>query len=141
VSPVALGDGPLWIEGQPDESVFSLYGAAHVGIFGAVIRETNVSKILKLDCLATDFYRGDAFPTYLIYNPYEEDKIIDYSINGGAVKLFDALTRKIVSDVVSANFELSIPARSARLIVEIPANAKISTANGHTYADGVVIAY
>ncbi|MCH7658559.1 MAG: hypothetical protein IIB05_09620, partial [Bacteroidetes bacterium] len=61
ISPVALGDGPNWVIGQPPVSMFSIYGSAHVGIFGSIIRETNVEQILQLNCLATDFYRSPAF--------------------------------------------------------------------------------
>ena len=53
VSPVALGDGPNWVVSQPELSMFSIYGSGHVGIFGSIIRKTNVYKILQLNCLAT----------------------------------------------------------------------------------------
>ncbi|MGC4021758.1 MAG: hypothetical protein QM734_07350 [Cyclobacteriaceae bacterium] len=54
-SPVALGDGPQWAKGQPEESMFSLYSSAQVGIFGSIVRKTNVEKILQINCNATDF--------------------------------------------------------------------------------------
>ncbi len=56
ISPVAIGDGPKWTSGQPDISMFSLYSSAQVGIFGAIVRKTNIDKILQLNCTATDFY-------------------------------------------------------------------------------------
>ena len=34
VSPVAIGDGPKWIKGNPTESMFSVYSSSPVGIFG-----------------------------------------------------------------------------------------------------------
>ncbi|MDY0076409.1 MAG: hypothetical protein RBR87_03960 [Bacteroidales bacterium] len=140
-TPVAVGDGPLWVEGQPDESVFSVYGSAHAGIFGAIIRETNVPKILKLDCLATDFYRNDAYPTYLIYNPYETEKTIDYQIaTKEAVKLFDVLSKQELK-AEGINNSIQIPALSSRLIVEVPAELKIQKKNGQWLAGDVVIAF
>ncbi len=141
VTPVALGDGPLWAKGQPDESVFSLYGSAHVGIFGAIIRETNIERILRLDCLATDFYRNEAFPTYLIYNPYEEDKTIEYVYEGKAVNLFDVLEGKIVVGNVAGTTSMSIPAKSARLIVEVPADKNLRYENNRVYAGNTVIRF
>src|SRR5690606_3871789 len=66
-SPVALGDGPNWVVSQPEISMFSIYGSAHVGIYGSIIRKTNIEQILQLDCLATDFYRKEAYPTYLYF--------------------------------------------------------------------------
>lgn len=140
-TPVAVGDGPLWVDGQPDESVFSVYGSAHAGIFGAIIHETNVPKILKLDCLATDFYRNDAYPTYLIYNPYETEKTIDYQVKSKeAVKLFDVLSKRELAAIGTTN-DLQIPAQASRLIVEVPANVKIHKKEGRWMAGDVVIAF
>ena len=45
--PLTYGWGP-----QTD---YSIYGAAVTGVFGSIIKTTNVEKILQLDLLATDF--------------------------------------------------------------------------------------
>ncbi|MFI5131621.1 MAG: hypothetical protein ACHQFX_16585, partial [Chitinophagales bacterium] len=59
--PVAQGDGPLWVPGKnPPESQFSVYGSGHAGIFGSIIRATDVPGILQLNLLATDFYHDEA---------------------------------------------------------------------------------
>ncbi len=87
-APVAQGDGPNWVPGKnPDVSQFSVYGSAHVGIFGSIIRKTNVEGILQLNLLATDFYRNDAYPSYLFYNPYGENKTVQMPLEKG--KSFD----------------------------------------------------
>src|SRR5699024_2725223 len=56
VSPVAIGDGPKWIKGNPTESMFSVYSSSPVGILGAIVCQTDVEGILRLDCNVTDFY-------------------------------------------------------------------------------------
>jgi len=43
-------------------------------ILGALIDTTDVPGILKLDLLATDYYHGAAYPSYLIYNPTKQKK-------------------------------------------------------------------
>lgn len=141
VSPVALGDGPLWIEGNPDISQFSIYGSAHVGIFGAIIQKTNVDHILKLDCLATDFYREPAYPTFLIYNPYAEDQEIIYQYEGPEVYLYDIISRTTLAENVTRSQTISIPARQAILVVEIPRQERISRENGIYQAGGIVVSY
>ena len=78
VSPVAIGDGPKWIDGNPTESMFSVYSSSPVGILGAIVDTTNVKGILKLDCNATDFYASRPYPVYLYYNPYDIDEHINY---------------------------------------------------------------
>lgn len=141
-TPVALGDGPLWVEGQPDESMFGIYGSAHVGIFGAIIEKTNVEGILKLDCLATDFYSDYSYPTFLIYNPHSEGKMIKYETKSTApVDLFDIVTKKVILKNIISETEISIPAKTSRLIVEIPTGLGLKTVKGKIVAENTVIAY
>lgn len=141
ISPVALGDGPNWVFEQPSISMFSIYGSAHVGIFGSIIRETNVEQILQLDCLATDFYRNPAFPTYLYYNPYNEDKVIEYFNESESVDLFDAISHRRVATQVTDTGNFILPANQTMLIVVIPALSKLRRIHGKTMLDDIVIAY
>ncbi len=141
VSPVALGDGPLWVEGNPDVSMFSLYGSAHAGIFGAIIEKTNVEKILRLNCLATDFFRGDAYPTYLLYNPYGEEQQVDYVYQGEPVVLYDIISGRILAEEVSGTTTITVPGTGARLITEIPHGIAIQRKDGMVIAGDVVVHY
>ncbi|WP_367771016.1 hypothetical protein AB3G33_14910 [Flavobacterium sp. WC2421] len=141
-APVAIGDGPNWIEGNPDVSQFSVYGSGHVGIAGAIIEKTNVPEILKLNCLATDFYRGDAFPTSLLYNPFGEGKTVTYQTkNKAKVDLYDAITHQVILKNVSMTGEITIPMMASRLIVEIPAGSRINLKDGKYYVNNTVISY
>ncbi|SMO88839.1 hypothetical protein SAMN06265379_11210 [Saccharicrinis carchari] len=140
-SPVALGDGPLWAENNPDVSQFSIYGSAHVGIFGAIVQKTNVDFILKLDCLATDFHRDSAYPTYLIFNPYDKAMEVDYFYQGEPIYLFDVVSHRVLAKNITGKTPLSIPAQSARLIVEIPEGLKLEKQNGAYKAGDVVVSY
>ena len=65
--PLTYGWGP-----QTD---FGIYGSAVSGVFGSIIKTTNVDKILQLDLLATDTYHDTARSTYLYYNPYATTQI------------------------------------------------------------------
>ena len=59
--PLTYGWGP-----QTD---FGVYGSAVSGVFGSIIKTTNVDKILQLDLLATDTYHDPAHSTYLVLQP------------------------------------------------------------------------
>lgn len=123
-SPVALGDGPNWMKAQPVESMFSIYGSAHVGIFGSIIEKTNVEKILKINCQATDFYSEKKYPIYLYYNPYDQEKeIIYHNQNDGEIDLYDILSGKIIADKIQADGTFVIPGGEARLIVVVPSSS------------------
>jgi hypothetical protein len=141
ISPVALGDGPHWVVNQPRVSMFSIYGSAHVGIFGSIISTTNVEQVLRLNCLATDFYGAKAYPTYLYYNPYNEVKNIIYIHSGIPVDLYDVLTGLVIAENVEANTEFNIEKQASRLLVAIPSGSNIEHRNEKVYANGIVIAF
>ncbi len=132
-SPVALGDGPQWAKGQPETSMFSLYSSAQVGILGAIVKQTNVERILQLDCNATDFYQTHSFPTYLYYNPYDSLKSVCFNNpNETAVDLYDILQHDYVGKGIANEGCFDIGGTSARVIVVLPAGTKI-TSNGNQY--------
>lgn len=141
VSPVALGDGPHWVVGQPNISMFSIYGSAHCGIFGAIIEKTNVEQILQLNCTATDFYKDKAYPTFLYYNPYDEAKTIEYFNEGETIDLYDALTHTIIAKNISDKGIFEIKSKSSRLIVAIPSGSKIKKQDHKEYVGDIVVAY
>lgn len=141
-APIAIGDGPHWNPKNPDVSQFSVYGSGHVGIAGAIIERTDVEGILKLDCLATDFYREGAFPTHLFYNPYMEIKSVTYVCQSDQkVDLYDAISHKFIAKDVQYRESIELPSQGARLIIEIPRGTQIVYKNGKYYADDIIVAF
>ena len=134
ISPVAIGDGPKWIDGNPTESMFSVYSSSPVGILGAIVDTTNVKGILKLDCNATDFYASRPYPVYLYYNPYDIDEHINYQTKQ-AVDLFDIVSKKYVARGISKDGVFTIPAKEACIIVELPAGTELSLDGKHIWAN------
>ena len=134
VSPVALGDGPKWIKGNPTASMFSVYSSSPVGILGAIVDTTDVKGILRLNCNATDFYAPRPYPVYLYYNPYEDVKDVTYQALG-ACDLFDIVAKEYVAKNVNGTTAINIPAKNARLIVELPAGTTLSVENNQIIAN------
>lgn len=134
-TPVAIGDGPKWIQGNPTESMFSVYSSSPLGIFGAIINETNVEGILQLNCNATDFYSDRTYPTYLYYNPHKESKSVKYTASSN-VDLFDIISKQYVAKNVKSDTNFDMPADNARIIVELPAGTKLTVENNKIIADG-----
>lgn len=146
--PVAQGDGPLWVPGKnPDESQFSVYGSGHVGIFGSIVRTTEVPGILRCDLLATDFYHDRAYPTYLFYNPYGESKMITFLVAEmsrsvkGKVDLYNTVTGKFIARNVSGTASIRLGAKEAAVIVCVPSGGKIIRQGDKMLVDGVVVDY
>ncbi|WP_318345949.1 hypothetical protein [Flagellimonas baculiformis] len=129
-APIAIGDGPHWNPNNPDVSQFSVYGSGHVGIAGAIIESTDVPGILKLNCLATDFYKKESYPTFLLYNPHQESKTVTYQCQSKQkVDLYDIVSHQIVAEGVNMKTNVEIPADQARVLVEIPSGSWISRVN------------
>ena len=141
VTPVAIGDGPKWIKGNPTESMFSVYSSSPMGIFGAIVKETNVEGILSLNCNATDFYAERPFPVYLYYNPYNETESVDFDAES-KVDLFDIVSKKYVAKDVQGKTAFDIPADAARVVVVLPAGTTLMLKDGKIVAnEKQIIAY
>lgn len=140
ITPFAQGDGPLWAPGMPPETMFSVYGSGHVGIFGATIQPTDVPQILQIDCRATDMFRQyEAYPTYLYYNPYTESKTMNIEVGNERVDLYDAVSRKVLHHNAKGKVPVSIAADTARLLVFIPAGSQYTQSAGRLLANGVPV--
>ncbi|MBI5914078.1 MAG: hypothetical protein HY842_01775 [Bacteroidetes bacterium] len=140
ITPFAQGDGPLWAPGMPPETMFSIYGSGHVGIFGAIIQPTNVERILRIDCRATDmFQKQKAYPTYLFYNPYSETKNITTDVGSLSVDIYDTVNRVMLKKGVKGKVSFDISGDSARLLVYVPAGSKFSRSIDGLLANGVVV--
>lgn len=141
VHPVAIGDGPKWHPDNPDESMFSVYSTAPVGILGAMVETTNVERILKLDCNVTDFYAKKPFPCYLIYNPHTEQKNIVYETRGEETDLFDILTKSYLAKSVNKSSTITLPADEAVLIMELPSGTKIRKEGDRLLAGDKIVSF
>jgi hypothetical protein len=131
-SPVAQGDGPKWIKGNPDVTQFSVYGSAHVGIFGGTVSETNIKGILELDLLKTDFFHDRAYPTFLYYNPWPVEKMVKLSHGDH----YDLVTGKF-----HHGKSVVIPPHSSRVLVQVPVKGKVSFEGKKTLVNGIVYEY
>jgi len=125
----------------PKVSHLSLYGSSHVGVFGGIISRTDDEKILQLDCLKTDFFHDNAYPTYLYFNPYSEDKEIQIEVGPKRVNLYDTVSKRWVKMNVHGSISLPLAKDSAEVIVLVPASAKVFGRGPKLLANGLVVDY
>jgi len=136
-SPCATGD-PLAMNWGPKTDL-GLYGSSYVGMLGSIVRPTDVPCILQLDCLATDFFRSTAYPTFLCYNPYPQDRSFQLDIGSAPADLYDAVAHRFVAKSVDEQVNVTLPADSAALFVVTPARGQWTRAGKRTLVDGIVI--
>lgn len=138
LSPYATGDA---LNGGWANTNLALYGSSSVGYLGAIIESTNVNKILKIDLLKTDFFSDEAYPTYLFFNPYNLEKVVELDVGPEPVDLYESLSELFIGTGVSSTAQLSIPANEALLVVLVPAGAEVTYNKNKMLADGVVVDY
>jgi len=136
-SPCATGD-PVAMHWGPKTDL-GLYGSGYVGVLGGIVRTTNVPGILQLDCLATDFFRGEGYPTFLCYNPYPEERSFRLAVGAERADLYDAVTHRIAMRNVCDRADFALPADSAAVIVVVPPGGTMTRRGKRTLIDGVVI--
>ena len=137
-SPYATGDA---ISGGWGLTNLALYGSSHVGILGGIIDTTNVSMILKLDLLKTDYFHKDAFPSFLYYNPYQSEKLVTIDVGSGVHDIYNAVTNTILNSAVTGETSIIIPADAAVVAVIIPAGSTIVYDLDKAFVNGVIIDY
>ena len=135
VSPYATGDA---IRNKWAKTDFALYAGSHAGIFGAIISPTNVEGILQIDLLATDYFRGPAYPTYLYYNPYSEAKAVEITLKNES-DLYDAVTQKFLLRGARGTVGFILPPDSAAVVVVVPAGKEVVQEGSKLLANGVVV--
>jgi len=137
-SPYATGDA---VSGGWGQTNLALYGSSHVGILGGIIDTTNVSKILRLDLLKTDYFNEQAYPTYLYFNPYESNQFVNIDVGSETVDLYDAVSNSFLATGISGGITFEIPANAAVMLVLSPTGGNLTYELDKTLVNGVVIDY
>ncbi|WP_455463367.1 hypothetical protein [Candidatus Hodarchaeum mangrovi] len=142
IAPLATGDvNQDRYLNQQGPTNLGLYGSSHVGIFGGIISPTNIEGILQLDCLKTDYYHDDAYPTFLYYNPYNSNKTVEINVGQYICDLYDATTNSFLKKGVSGLSSFILPSNTAALIVIVPSEGTLSYIDNKTLINGVIVDY
>lgn len=137
-SPFSTGDA---VNGGWAATNLALYGTASIGYLGALVEKTDVDKILKIDLLATDFFRDEAYPSYLFYNAHNIAKSVSFEAGLVPVDIYDALSESFIVENATGIVSLNIPANEAILVVACPAGGAITYEKNKMLVDGVVVDY
>lgn len=137
-SPFSTGDA---IRGGWAETNLALYGTSSIGYLGAMLEKTNVEKILKIDLLKTDFFKDEAYPTYLFYNPYDLEQTVQLEVGDEMIDVYESLSESFIKQNVTGTVALTIPVDAAIMVVLTPAGGQISYDQNRLLMDGVVVDY
>lgn len=116
-----------------------LYGSSHAGYLGAIIEPTEVEGILQIDLNVTDFYDSNDFPTYLYFNPHNQEHSFTIQLGESANDIYDAITEEVIQRNVSGAQAITIPAKGVLLISLLPAGAELYDANDKLHINETVV--
>src|ERR1051326_4941225 len=135
-SPYATGDA---ISGGWGHTTLTLSSSPPAGILGGIVDTTGVPMTLKLDVLNADYYPAPAYPTYLLYNPYDSAATVSIDAGPGQHDLYDAVSKTFLSTGVTGSTPLLLGQNSAALIVIAPAGGAVAYDLERMLIDGVVV--
>lgn len=118
-----------------------MYGTSSIGYLGRILKKTNDPKILKIDLLKTDFYNDEAYPTYLLFNPYSTAKTVNINVGNDAIDVYETLSETFVLQNVTGDVEITIPADEAVVLTLAPSGGSISYEENKMMVNGVVVDY
>jgi hypothetical protein len=137
-SPYATGDA---ISGGWGMTNLVLYGSSHVGILGGIIDTTINEKILQLDLLKTDYFHDASYPTFLYFNPYNENKMVDLYVGNGLSDIYDAVSNRFLKIGITGTTTITIPSDEAVVAVITPSGGTITYILDKMMIDEVVVDY
>jgi hypothetical protein len=138
-SPCATGD-PVAMRWGPKTDL-GLYGSSYAGLLGAIVRPTNIPRILQIDCLATDFFHGRAYPTFLCFNPYSESREVEIVTGPGPGDLYDVVGERVVARGTRDRGRFALAGDSAAVIVVLPHGAQPERQGRRVVANGVTVSW
>jgi hypothetical protein len=134
--PLSTGDA---LKGGWAATNLSLYSTSSIGYMGSLIEKTNEEKILRLDLLRTDFFNDEAYPSYLLFNPYLTTKSVTMDVGQEPRDIYDAISESFLYQSVTGEIIVDIPADQAISIVLAPAGGTITYESNKMLINDVVV--
>ena len=117
----------------------SVYGGGFALWWSAIISQTNEPFIPRFDLTKTDFLEGDAYPTFLYYNPWKEERVLDLDAGTDSTDVYELVLHQQLYKNVNGRVKITVPADSARVVVLVSAGGQKTIENGKLMIDGVVV--
>ena len=132
----AMGDATEMF-GQPCD--LSLYSSVFIGMLGGIVEETNQKGVLRYDLNATDSYGVNDYPSYLLYNPYEQNKTVIFETDNQLYDLFDSTNGVLLGRNLSGNSRVIVPAKSGVVVTVLPAMSEFIEKDNKIFVDNIAV--
>jgi len=138
LSPFATGDA---LRGGWAGTNLALYGSSSIGYLGALYEETNQEKILLIDLLKTDFLNDEAYPSFLLFNPFPGDREVIVDVGSEPVDIYDVISETFLLEGVSGEVSITLKSDEVRSLVYAPPGGAISFMENRMLINDVVVDY
>jgi hypothetical protein len=135
-TPYAAGDA---IKNKWGKTDLGIYGSAHIGILGGILKATNDEKIPQIDLLKTDFYHADAYPTSLLYNPYAVVKAVQIDVGEKPCAIYDAVAHRFIQQKATHVVNLDLQADTAFVLVFTPEGGELVYKDGKLFVNQIIV--
>jgi len=119
----------------------ALYMGNSIGFLGALYNATDVPGIIAWDLNITDHFAPSSYPTRLLYNPFNDTRIVTLNVGEAPVDLYDTVTGQFIAKNVCGNQPLTLAPDQAAVIVMAPANLAPKLVGHQLQLNGVTINY
>ena len=136
-TPYATGDAPETSSNPTTD--LTPYGAWGAGYLAAIIDQTNVPEVLRLDTIATDAFHPPAYPTWLYYNPRDDAVDVNIDLGADAHDVIDIVAGSYLASCVSGVVQLHLAPNTAALVVVAPAGGTVTVDGRRVLIDGIVV--
>jgi hypothetical protein len=119
----------------------SVYGGGFTLWWGSIISQTNEPFILRFDLTKTDFCESNAYPSFLYYNPWNEERVLDLDVGTNSTDVYELVLHQQLYSGVRGRVKITVSADSARVVVLVPSGGQKSIENRKLMINGVVVDY
>jgi hypothetical protein len=119
----------------------SVYGGGFTLWWGSIIETTNEAFIPRFDVTKTDFLEDQAYPTYLYYNPWGDERTVVLNTGGETYDVYELSTHTWLYHGISGKVDIQLPADSARVVVVVPSGGEQTVEDGRLKMNGMIVDY
>jgi len=119
----------------------SVYGGGYALWWDAVVESTCDDFILRLDTTKTDFMKEAAYPTYLYYNPWQDERCVTLDVGSVRSDLYELTSHSCISQGVSGKVNLRLQPRDAIVVAVVPSEGKVKARGRVLEINGIAVDY
>jgi hypothetical protein len=106
-----------------------------------VVESTCEDFILRLDTTKTDFLNKAAYPTYLYYNPWHDERCVTLDVGNDSSDLYELTSHKRINRAVRGEINLRLQPKDAIVVSVVPSDGKVSAVGRVLEVDGIAVDY